>query len=711
MTLVLPDVRRASDLPPLPGFADPMRILRESLDLLDPPDAQSVSQAAARHVRVPLGGAWGPFDPTVTPYMVEPTDMLISRRYEAVVLVAPAQTGKTQAILNLIAYAVINDPAPVLVVHMSRPDAQAWVEDKLNPMVRHSPTILDRLGKDRDDDALFRKRFRGMNVDIVNPDARKLSSRSPRWVMLTDFDHHPVTLGRADQPEGTTFTKGLGRVTTWQTRGTVYVESTPGFYQSDPDWAQPAAAPHMLPPADHGIVPLYNAGTRGRFYWTCPDCDTPFEPRFDRLHYDAGLSPLAAGESARMTCPHCGSLLAPSHKAELTRAGTWMHETEDGGVAPMGDAAVRHTTVASYALDGTLAAFGNWAALVAGYVEADRRAREEEDETALANWTLEKLGRPYRPRQDEDDDALTLARLKDGRIAQARGTAPDWVRFVTVSVDVQGTYFAVQITGWAPDGTRTVVDRFDLTQPPDGAPDTGDPDSPRNLQPAIYAADWAVLDPLLARRVPVGDTGWHLTPAALIVDFQGEAGVSDNAEAFWRRMRRDGEGGRVFLYRGNPRQSQGPRVKLAKPESTSGAGKVRQIRLLQVDTDRLKDSVHSALRRPLGVVAAFPLPEWMNDRELGEFLAERKTKQGWRKKPGAVRNESLDLSVFAQAWAELKGLRKIDPDNPPAWATLGTANPFAEAPEPGAQSAEAAPPSRPARAPRQSFLPKRDKFL
>lgn len=62
---------------------------------LRPPNRLPVSRGAAQSLRIARpGGSTGMWNPAETPYMVEPMDMLASRRHSAVVFVAPAQTGK-----------------------------------------------------------------------------------------------------------------------------------------------------------------------------------------------------------------------------------------------------------------------------------------------------------------------------------------------------------------------------------------------------------------------------------------------------------------------------------------------------------------------------------------------------------------------------------------------------------------------------------------
>lgn len=670
------------DLPPLPPFVKAGELIADALPLLDAPSRITPTEAAERYVRVETRGVWQGFDPEITPYMVEPVNTSQSRLYKGGAFVGPSQSGKTMALITTAMHPVTCDPGPVLIVHMDRPSRDRWVEESLNPVIRNSPELRDRLGRGRDDDTFSRKRFRGMRLQIGYPTPQWLSSAKYRLVLETDFDHFPPELGvRKDAPEGSAFDMAMQRIKTYLSRGFVFAESTPAWPVTDPTWQPTASAPHELPPVRYGIVPLYNRGTRGRWYWECPDCGDRFEPRFDRLHFDRNRSPIEAGEGAEMECPHCHCLIAARHKNELNRAALrrhdgWLHETEAGGaVVPLGDAAIRQTEIASWSLDGAAATFANWADLVARYVEATREAEDTDDDLSLGRFWYTDVGKPYARRIGTSDDELSVENLKKNRIPVEKGVAPEWVRFITVTADVQNTRFPVQVTGWGVDGSRTVIDRFDLFKPPAG-PDGEEPD--RALSPAKYPGDWDVLIELESRVWPVAGSNFALRAVALAVDFQGEPGVSDNAELFWHGRKRAGSGGRWFLTRGHGGFRQRGRVWHEAPDrSNQKGGKARRIKLLNVATDKLKDSVTAALVRPAGTERSFPLPEFMEEHHLAEFCAEERKENGWVPKKGQKRNESLDLSVQALALAEHKGLRRMNAEAPPNWAVLSDTNPHA----------------------------------
>lgn len=669
---------------PLPPHPSVSEVVLDALPVLDPPSRMTVTDASERYVRIQAQGNWQGYDRGVTPYMVEPQDVTTSRRFKVVAVTAPSQCGKTQMLQNTALHRVTCDPMPVLVIHMTKTDRDKWVEEKFNRQIHNSPAIRERLGKGRDDDTFGRKRFKGMNIAIGFPTPTALSGDSRGLVLLTDYDHFPEVLGPKDRPEGSPLGMARQRIRSFLSRGCVLVESSIAFPQDDPSWHPTPEAPHMLPPTKGGIALVYNDGTRGRWYWECPDCGDEFEPRFDRLVYDEALSPVRAADGAEMQCPHCGSLIAHRHKVELNRAtltgrGGWRHETDDGQLCAISDGGLRRTDIASFALNGAAAVFVSWRELVANYLLAKRKFEQLHDSTDLAQVHYTEIGVPF-SLSSFGDDEIGLQFLKDNAQATERRTAPAWARYLTVSVDVQRGRFVVQITAWGLERQGQAIDRFDLVTPPTDAPDVeiGEEGATRALNPAKYAEDWAVLDGLLDRIYPVEGAEYGLRPMAAAVDFHGEPGVSDNAELFWRRMKKAGLSAYWFVSRGHGGFKVLRRVWYEAPERAAKGKKARAIKILNMATDRLKDTVWAMVGRADGSgEGAFYASAWEEDEHLQELVSEQRGDKGWEKRPGVVRNEKFDLTVQARALAEHKGMMKIDPSSPPPWAEGGPSNPFA----------------------------------
>ena len=75
--------------------AKALRNVLSGYPALRPPRRETVAEGAARNLMIAQPGApSGPWSAEETPYMVEPMNMLASRRHEAVCFVGPARTGK-----------------------------------------------------------------------------------------------------------------------------------------------------------------------------------------------------------------------------------------------------------------------------------------------------------------------------------------------------------------------------------------------------------------------------------------------------------------------------------------------------------------------------------------------------------------------------------------------------------------------------------------
>lgn len=702
-------------IPPLPPFITPEELLADSLPLLDPPSRISVTDAAEQYLKVPVQGNWQDYDRTVAPYTVEPQDMSQSRRFKTICFVGPSQSGKSQMLLSVSTHAIMCAPSPVQIIHMTKTDADAWVEEKLDPALMNSRFLRDRLGTARDDSTFARKRFKGMRLTIGYPVPNQLSSRSQRMVLLTDYDHMPQKLGPKDSPEGSPHGMALQRIRTFMSRGCVFVESTPAF-PVDPEqvWEFDKTAPHRLPPVTNGICKIYNEGTRGRWFWECPNCAELFEPRFDRLVYDETLEPGAAGATAKMQCPDCGHRISHREKARLNTLaalgrGGWLHEARpfdaEGNalvdarghrlLVRIDDPRIRQTPVASYALNGAAAAFSGWDELVERYETARRAFEVSQDDSDFARVHYTDIGVPY-ARPDGDDQDLSAAALRETAVELGAMTCPSWTRFITVSVDTNGSWFAVLITAWGLDGKRMALDRFDLVQPPETAPKARDAEGRyRAINPGKYVEDAEVLTDLMERSYAVEGEDWSLKPCVAVVDFNGPTGWSDNAEKFWRRRKREGKGALWFLSIGRGGFKLSDRVWHVSPERGSQGKKARSIKLLNMAVDRLKDTVLAAAARLDHGPGAYLFAASIEKERIEEMLAERRGVDGYSKRPGAGRNETLDLSVQAQAIAEHRGINRLNPDDPPGWAVLGEVNPFAtwtgQAAPPPEASEDAAP--------------------
>lgn len=646
---------------PLPPFMSVDAAIREALPTLNPPSRLSVSEVAPRRM-IESGGQWVKWRADFAPYMTEPMDLITSRLFGAVVLVGPARSSKSVGLVeNPLAHAILAQPRLCAVFSPTRDAAREWSIGTLDPLITHSPDLLERLKADNTFDKSFRG---GARVTVDWPVRQKLAQRSIPLVLMTDYDAFPQDV----KGDGSPFALGRKRTQSAMSRGMTVAESSPRFVILDETWSP--ETPHEAPPTE-GILAIYNQGTRGRLYWTCRDCGGRFEPRWERMVFPDEGTPASRGKAAVMACLHCGSVIEPSHKREMNATAQWLHEGPEGELVSIGER-VRETPIASFWLTGLAAAMAPWSQVVANVLEAEETFERTGDETAVKAVTNLELGLPYLPRT-KAAAGLSAKFLRDAATDHPWKVAPKGTAFITVAVDVQAGRFVVQVEAWARDLARTVIDRFDIHEPPEGAPRAED----RRIDPARYAEDWAALTPLAERVWPVAAEEYGLRPVGVVIDAGGEAGVTPNAYRFWRKRRASHP--RLFhLVRGRGGENV-KRAEVRHPESShQGKKKVaRDVRIIFAGTDRLKDEVAASLLREAAGVRSLFLPAGAPSEVFEEYAAERRTEKGWEKRPGVRRNEALDLSVYALALVIVLDAERINFERPPAWARMDGENSFA----------------------------------
>lgn len=650
-------------------------IIRSAAQAFRPPRRVTVAEGAADslEIRQP-GGYSGAWSPTETPYMIEPMNMLASRRHEAVCFVGPARTGKTMGLLDgWMARNVTCDPGDMLIVQMSQEKAREYSKTRVDRAIRYSEALAALMSPRGHDDNTHDKLFRhGMWLKIGWPSATQLSSSDYRYVALTDYDRMPDNI----DGEGSAYALGLKRTTTFLSRGMCMVESSPGRDYMDPHWKP--QTPHEAPPAT-GIVGIYNTSTRHRWYWKCLDCSEYFEAApglvlFSTLPSETELMevvrsadlPSLASQHAKVVCPHCGSMIEQRHKPELNNIKTarWVSDgqTVDRDGQLTGEAL--RSSVAGYWLGGVAAAYQKWDSLVLRYLQGLQELALTGSDLRLRSTINTDQGMPYLPRSLMLDQSASL----ESRAAEMeRFIVPEWTRFIVATVDVQGGTngrFVCEVRAFGPHLETALVDRFNIsTTERDGVA--------AQVDPAGYPEDWD----LLTEKLLEGKTyrthieGRELRVYRLGVDTGGEAGTTPNAYAWMRRLRRAGLSDRVMLLKGaSSKKDQRPIIKGTAHDNNGRP--MRDMPLWLVNTDYYKDLVANSMRRKTPGPGYFHPSKWLPATYFDELRAEVRTEGGKWKKIRA-RNEALDLWVYALAICESLGFGpkgRLSWDDPPPWA-------------------------------------------
>lgn len=652
-----------------------------------PPNRMRVSEGAAANLIIKRpGGAGGPWNPLETPYMVEPIDMLASRVHSAVCFVGPAQTGKTVGLgEGWMAHAMCNDPGDMLIVQMTQDKAREYSKQRIDRALKNSPTLRRMMSAASRDDNLHDKQFRnGMWLRIAWPTATNLSSTSYRYVFGTDYDRWPDDI----DGEGDGFTLMGKRVTTFLSRGMVAVESSPGRPIKDPNWTP--SSPHEAPPVE-GILGVYNRGDRRRFYWQCPHCREHFEaapglglfglPSDDELLEDIRELDIDrfARQYARVPCPHCGSVLRPSDRENLNRAGIWLPDGVEIDAQRRLSGNERTSSIASYWLGGVAAAYVTWESLIRKQLQALLHYALAGDELPLQTTANTDQGVPYLSRLLAE---AASSNRKGGNveIGMPRYMVPDEARFLATSVDVQGggnARFVVQVHAIGEHQEQWLVDRFAITK--SKREGMGEDFAP--LDPAAYPEDWDVLiEKVLSATYRLSD-GRELPVKIVGIDTGGEGqkgsqeNVTNNAYAFARRLRRKHPQlyRKLRLLKGYNRRVDW-HTRETKVGGTQGEG---DLTLHLLEPNKFKDMVQAGLTRstPGPGYYHFPAPKsdinpagWLPQSFFDELKAEVRNENGvWEQIK--KRNETFDLCYMIRALCMMLGAdKRTFWESPPGWA-------------------------------------------
>ena len=641
-----------------PNYASAADRADSLAEMIRPPRRVPVSKSAKEVVRITATGGYnGPWSAEVTPYMAEAMDCLSSRDYDSVIFAGPARTGKTEGLADCwVAHVVTQDPGDMMLVFPTEILADDYSKRRLRRLHTASEKLRSYKSKRAHDNTIRTMVYRhGMMLNMAWPTSSQLAQRDLRYVGMSDYDSMPEDISGEGEP----FQLARKRTETFGSAGCTMVESSPKRDRIDPRWRPKTT--HEAPPTRGGILSLYNRGDRRRWYWQCKHCSGWFEAPGLPVFEDLG-DPEKSAATAIVPCIHCGGIHRQEDKRKLNLAGRW--QREEGRVS----------SIASFWMLGTAAAFQTWEALVVNHLHGLREYERTGEETALITTSNVDQGVPYLRRSSVDmrtADELST-RVEDW----PRGQVPEGVRYLLATADVQKNRFVIQVIGYGVDGESWLVDRFDLMWSNRPSP------SGENYQidPAGHMEDWDRLTEVICREYPlVADESMCMRINALACDSGGMEGVTERAYDWWRKIKRLGHGRRVRLVKGEAGNARAPRVRETRPDSTrrkdrKGGGR-GDVPLLVLNTNILKDSVDADISRQDHGPGYVHLPAWIDDRVFDELTAETRGAKGWQRVSRGAPNEAWDLYVYGKALNLFIGADKIDWARPPRWARGWDNNP------------------------------------
>lgn len=545
-----------------------------------------------------------------TPYVREWQDSAGLPWVHQVTVCKSTQIGGTQAMLNVLAYAIAQDPGPVTWAMPTREDAAEFADNRVQPMVDASPTLSAQMTGERFDAKRRQIQFRRCRVLFRSSvTAKELAQYPARWLFADEADKWRAKA----QGEAAPFDLARERTRTfWNHR--VFVTSTPTV--SD------------------GLVSVeFARGDRRRYHVPCPHCGAFQVLSWKRVKWDNAKhdteAKMRAAREAWYECSSCQQRILDAHKQDMLAKGFWCPEGVDptphlvDGRLDLPDDRAPHR---SYHLWAGYSPWLAWWEIVAEFLRSSGNPR------TLQNFVNSWLAEAWVDRVDDTPEAAVAACVEP----RLQGDVPDEVKVITASVDVQKDRVEWSVEGWGVDEESWLISAGKVQKQADGG-------------------DWRELGDILFRNT-FGKQ--QLRVRCCVVDSRYRRDEVIDFVRKWQPVAR--------MIAGVEREAPIPFTtqRLDKHPRT-GAVMPNALVCWNVNVGWFKDLVAARIAKthaePDTRAGRMHLPSDLPVGWIEQMSSEHKVRESsgskevhrWVLKPGHQRNEAWDLTVYNAAAARL----------------------------------------------------------
>lgn len=248
-----------------------------------------------------ISGKWSN---SITPYLVGIMDSINDPHIREIYFCKSSQVGGTEALINILGYLIMEEPAPAMIVYPSDDLAKDISNDKLKPAFRLIPQIRKIFYENSSKE--LRLKFKTMILYLRGAGSpSKLASKAIKYLFFDEIDK----MGGASKKEASPFNLAMERVKTYKSQSKVYACSTPTL-STNYIWA------------------LHDNADEVRHYFVpCPHCREMIELKFANIVFakddEKKMSPYDRAKTAVFVCPECGCEILDSDKPAMLRAGEW----------------------------------------------------------------------------------------------------------------------------------------------------------------------------------------------------------------------------------------------------------------------------------------------------------------------------------------------------------------------------------------------------
>jgi phage terminase large subunit GpA-like protein len=489
-------------------------LVRGFFEAFKVPTRLTVTEWADEFRILPSKGSAAPgkYRSSRTPYMREPMDALsVSSPTEEVVLMAAAQTGKSESGNNWAGYVIDNAPGPMLLVQPTVDNAKRYSKQRISPMILETPSLAGKVvdNKSREGgNTILEKEFPGGILIMGGANsAAGLRSMPVKYLFADEISNWPADV----DGEGDPLELAEARTTTFGRKRKIFKCSTPGIKHTC------------------RIEAEFLKTDQRRYHVPCPHCGHKHVLRWSNFVIPKDDQGKYRPADAYMTCPDCGGVMEEHHKTDMLVGGEWIATAPENA----------DPTRRGYHISALYSPVGwkSWAKVARQWIEA------QGNPTKLQAFVNNVLAETWEVKGERIGETQLQERAED----YAADPLPEGVVLLTAGTDVQPDRLETEVVGWGGGEESWSID-YIVTY---GNPDLDDV--------------WLLHDANVLNRIYTRADGVQLRVARCCVDTGGA-----NTDGVYRAVRARLGAGTLLGTKGMPGEGK----PILGPPTTSNLGKI-----------------------------------------------------------------------------------------------------------------------------------------
>lgn len=517
-----------------------------------------VSQWAEKYRFVTMSVLPGRWKNEVTQYLAGIMDASFYPTIQTIILCKGPQVGGSESVLNCIGYAIDRDPGPVLMIYPDELTARENNQDRIQPMITSSPRLKSYMTGSDDDAGLMRIKLSHMPIYMAwARSAARLANKPIRYVVFDETDKYPDTAGKRETDP---ISLGEARQTTYRHNKKTWKISTPTI-EAGNIWQALTTEAQVI--FDYHV--------------TCPFCGHHHKMEFKNINWEHSKEPgpdgkchsldpekIEAEKLAWYECPQCRAKWNDYDRDRAIRRGIWRDRIS--GIELMEYLRINRPAKIGFHIPSWISPFVSFSTIAAAYLKG------KADKNKLKDFYNKHRAEPWK---------LVIMSKSESQILSARcdlppQVVPESAIALTCGVDQQKYGFWFGVRAWSMQLTSWLIHY--------GFLDT-----------------WPALEKLLFETFyPVANTGRTMRIFRACLDTGGGEKSKDMSmtdEAYYWIIKNRGRAG-VALWGTKGASHPMPDVlKIGSEILSTASGKKlpAAVRIITIDTQRVKDQYHQAL--------------------------------------------------------------------------------------------------------------------